>query len=137
LQTAYLKVMEGAARFDDGSSVQTWFFGVIRRTAWEQRRRRWLREQLLGRWFTHQPAPKPEPDPETLASGSQSGRALREALSGLPVRQREVLHLVFYQDLTVQEASRILGISLGTARTHFERGKARLRQMLTEQEEKL
>jgi len=134
LQTAYLKVMEGAARFDGGSSVQTWFFGVIRRTAWEQRRRRWLREQILGRWFTQQPEPRPEPDPESLASGSQNGRALRAALSGLPARQREVLHLVFYQDLTVQEASRILDISLGTARTHFERGKARLRQILTEQE---
>jgi RNA polymerase sigma factor (sigma-70 family) len=137
LQTAYLRVMEGAARFDGASSLQTWFFGVIRRTAWEQRRRRWLREQLLGRWFTQLPAPKPEPDAEALASGSQSGRALREALSGLPARQREVLHLVFYQDLTVQEASRILEISLGTARTHFERGKAQLRQILSKQEEKL
>lgn len=47
LQTAYLKVMEGAARFDGNSSLRTWFFSVIRRTAWEQRRKRWLRDQLL------------------------------------------------------------------------------------------
>ena len=45
LQTAYLKVAEGMASFDGKSSLQTWFFGVIRRTAWEQRRRRWLRER--------------------------------------------------------------------------------------------
>src|SRR5450432_3457115 len=136
LQTAYLKVMEGTARFEGSSSLRTWFFGVIRRTAWERRRRRWMRDQLLGRWFTRQPASAPVPDPEALASGSQSSRALRHALAGLPARQREVLHLVFYQELTVEEASRVLKISLGTARTHFARGKAQLRQRLTEQEEK-
>jgi RNA polymerase sigma-70 factor (ECF subfamily) len=136
LQTAYLKVMEGTASFDGNSSLQTWFFAVIRRTAWAQRRRRWLRDQILGRWLTHQPTPAPAPDPEALARGSESSRALRQALAGLPARQREVLHLVFYQDLTVQEASRILRVSLGTARTHFERGKARLRQILAQQEGK-
>jgi len=136
LQTAYLKVLEGAARFDGRSSLRTWFFGVIRRTAGEQRRRRWLGDQVLRRWFTRQPAPVPAPDPEVLATGSESGRALRKALAGLPGRQREVLHLVFYQDLTVEEASRVLNVSLGTARTHFERGKSQLRQMLAKEERK-
>lgn len=136
LQTAYLRVLEGAARFDGRSSLRTWFFGVIRRTAWERRRRRRLRDQILGRWFTHQPAPAPAPDPEAVASGSESSRALLQALAGLPVRQRDVLHLVFYQDLTVEEASRVLKVSLGTARTHFERAKGQLRQMLAKQEGK-
>ena len=136
LQTAYLKVLEGAASFDGRSSLRTWFFGVIRRTAREQRRRRWLRDQILGRWFTRQPAPVPAPDPEAVASGSECSRALLQALAGLPARQREVLHLVFYQDLTVEEASRILRVSLGTARTHFERGKGRLRRMLAQPEGK-
>ena len=136
LQTAYLKVMEGVANFDGRSSLRTWFFGVIRRTAWEQRRRRWLREQLLGGWFSRRPAPVSAPDPEAIASGSESNRVLRQAIAGLPARQREVLHLVFYQDLTVEEASRVLKISLGTARTHFARGKAQLRESLAQQEGK-
>lgn len=134
LQTAYLKVLEGAANFDGKSSLRTWFFGVVRLTASERRRRRWLRDQILGRWFTRQLAPVPAPDPEAEASGSESSRALLQALADLPPRQREVLHLVFYQDLTVEEASRILRVSVGTARTHFERGKARLRQILTQRE---
>ena len=136
MQMAYLKVLEGSASFEGNSSLRTWFFAVIRRTAGEQRRRRWWRDQLVGRWLTGQPAPAPAPDPEAVASRSESGRALRQALAALPSRQREVLHLVFYQDLTVQEASRILGVSLGTARTHFARGKAQLRQMLAREEGK-
>jgi RNA polymerase sigma-70 factor (ECF subfamily) len=134
LQTAYLKVLEGKAGFGGRSSLRTWFFGVVRRTAGERRRRRWVREQLLGRWFTGRLETSGDPDPEAAASGSESSRELREALAGLPTRQREILHLVFYQDMTVQEASSVLKVSLGTARTHFERGKARLRQILAGQE---
>jgi len=45
-----------------------------------------------------------------------------------------VLHLVFYQELTIEEASRVMNVSLGTARTHFDRGKRRLREILVERE---
>ena len=55
-------------------------------------------------------------------------------MAKLPARQREVLHLVFYQDLTIEEAAKVLNISLGTARTHFERGKSRLRGLLAQEE---
>lgn len=128
LQAAYLKVLEGTARFDGRASLRTWFFAVVRRTAWEQRRRRSIRDLLLGRWFRPQPAVNPAPD-EALSRSEQS-QALRDVLALLPARQREVLHLVFYQDLSIEEAAKVLNISLGTARTHFERGKARLRDLL-------
>ena len=129
LQTAYLKVLEGTARFDGRSSLRTWFFAVVRRTAWEQRRRRWVRELLLARW-SRQPTLVAGNDPDEALCSSEESHALRLALVALPTRQREVLHLVFYQELTIEEAAKVLSISLGTARTHFERGKARLRVLL-------
>lgn len=135
LQTAYLKVLDGTALFNGRSSLRTWFFAVVRRTAWEQRRRLWVRELLLARWL-RQPASANGGAPDEVLCGAEESRALRQALAALPKRQREVLHLVFYQELTIEEAAKVLNISLGTARTHFERGKARLRTLL-EQEERL
>jgi RNA polymerase sigma factor (sigma-70 family) len=130
LQAAYLKVLEGSASYGGRASLRTWFFSVVRRTAWEHRRRRWVRELFLAR-FGRQPlvvTAHPAPD-ETLDRGERT-RELRRALAALPARQRDVLHLVFYQELTIQEAAQVLRIGLGTARTHFERGKARLRELL-------
>jgi len=132
LQTAYLKVLEGKAVFGGESSLRTWWFGVVRRTAAEQGRRRWLRVQIFDRWQAGLPVPPPAPDPEHMARASENGRTLLEALACLSTRQREVLHLVFYQDLTVEEASKVLHLSLGTARTHFERGKRQLRKILAQ-----
>src|SRR5262249_44642925 len=46
LHTAYLKLMDGRARFDGHAQFRTFLFGVIRRTASEERRRRVVRSVL-------------------------------------------------------------------------------------------
>jgi RNA polymerase sigma factor (sigma-70 family) len=130
LQVTYLKVLDGRARFDGGSAFRTWLFAVIRRTAAERRRRGWLRALALERWGDGRAAPGPAPDPEHLASASEAAERLRESLRILPGRQRELLHLVFYQDLSIEEAAQVAGISVGSARTHYHRAKARLRELL-------
>ena len=60
----------------------------------------------------------------------ESVQQLQQALMQLPVRQREVLHLVFYAELTLESTAEILAISLGSARTHYHRGKERLAELL-------
>src|SRR6266496_2125482 len=55
--------------------------------------------------------------------------ALR-SLANLPLRQREALHLVFYEELSLREAAEVMGISIGSARQHYERGKKHLRESL-------
>src|SRR5262245_28388178 len=101
LQVAYVKVLEGSARFDGKSSLKTFLFGVIRTTAMEQRRRRWLSARRLTQWLTARSEPTPPVDPEEASMRSESALTLTRALERLSGRQREVLHLVFSQDLTI------------------------------------
>jgi RNA polymerase sigma factor (sigma-70 family) len=133
LQTSYLKVLDGRAAFASRSSFKTWLFGVIRRTAAEHRRWRAVRRFRSGTLID--PA-DPSPDPATIVAHSESSARLLAALARVTERQRQLLHLVFYQDLTIAEAAAVLGISVGTARTHYERGKQRLREMLTVEDDR-
>lgn len=128
LQTSYLKVLDGRAVFASRSSFRTWLFGVIRRTAAEHRRWRALARFRSGALADRA---DPSPDAATAVAHSESSARLLATLATLTERQRQLLHLVFYQDLTIGEAAAVLGISIGTARTHYERGKQRLRELLT------
>jgi RNA polymerase sigma-70 factor (ECF subfamily) len=132
LQTSYLKILDGKAKFDGRSEFKTWLFGVIRRTAMESRRRRTVREIALKGWFRKNPAPSAEPTPDSVHEKAETHQRLRNLLQRLSERQRDLLHLVFYQDMTIEQAAGVLGLNLGTARTHYKRGKAQLKKLLLE-----
>ncbi len=125
LQTVYLTVLDGRARYGGRSTFRTWLFAVIRRTAISERRKTWLRGLLLQREAGIL-APEAIAPPDIETERDSRCERLSHALDHLATRQREILHLVFYQELTVDEAAAVMGVSVGSARTHYARGKARL-----------
>jgi len=125
LQTSYLKVLDGRAKFAGHSSLKTFLFGVIRRTASEARRRRAFRSLLSAEWGRRR-----REEPSSEAAASEERIRILSALGKLARRQREVLELVFYMGLTVEEAAEALAISVGSARVHYDRGKKRLARQL-------
>src|SRR2546428_5918078 len=121
LQDVYVKILEGKARFDGRSSLKTWLFAVIRRTAASRSRRRTLRDLLLAKWAREQVSPAPRNDEQFEVAA-----ILLAALQELARRQREVLELVFYHHMTIEEAAAALDVSIGSARVHYQRGKKQL-----------
>ena len=122
LQASYLKILDGRARFAGRSSFKTFLFGVIRRTAAEERRKTAIARLIFGNTAMEE-APAGE-------DNSVDRLAFRTALVKLARRQREVLELVFSMGMTVQEAAETLSISAGSARVHYDRGKKRLAALL-------
>jgi RNA polymerase sigma-70 factor (ECF subfamily) len=135
LQIVYLKVLDGRARFNGTATFKTWLFAVIRKTAWDQRRRSILRGLTMLRAAESRTIGNREEHPDEVTYRTEIQGLFKRALAKLPRRQREALELVFYHDLSLQEAATVMGVSLGSARTHYERGKKRLRQMLEETDE--
>ena len=133
---SYLRVLDGRARYGGKSTPKTWFFSVIRHVANEMQRTRSRRTLLNLRIFSTGQgeeefgADSPSYTPDQLAQHGQSSSQLRCALLQLPLRQREVLHLVFYAGCTLQESANTLQVSLGSVRTHYHRGKERLAELL-------
>jgi RNA polymerase sigma factor (sigma-70 family) len=130
LQTVYLKILEGRARFDGKSVLKTWVFSVIRKTAADKRRRELFFNFRHVKSEDAEGYPARDSSPDERLYQSEIHRLFRQALAALPRRQREVLQLVFYHGLNLSEAAQVMDVSLGSSRTHYERGKKRLRQIL-------
>jgi RNA polymerase sigma-70 factor (ECF subfamily) len=134
LQNTYLKIVSGKARFEGRSSLKTWVFGVIRRTAQEASRRTTTERDRIVRLVPDELEDPSLSGPDRELIREENARRLVDAMKALSERQREILHLVFYQEMTISEAADVMGVSLGSARTHYERGKERLRAVLKEGE---
>lgn len=63
---------------------------------------------------------------EVAAVAGTERDAMLQRLDTLPARQREVLLLRYYLDLSEQEIAAALGIALGSVKTHAHRGLAAL-----------
>ena len=134
LQTVYLKIFEGKARYRGESSLKTWLFAVIRKTAIGEHRKNLLRKLRWSDGSEQTTQVSQMDEPGRAFEKSETQALFQTALKTLPRRQREALHLVFYQDLTLGEAANVMGISIGSARQHYERGKKRLRESLGQTE---
>ena len=95
---------------------------VVRTFLAENRRSRWRREQLTD-------AP---PDTATTVSDHDSTERLllTRALAVVPPRQRAVLVLRYWNDLSIEEVAATLRCSVGTVKSQAARGLATLRQRL-------
>jgi len=124
LQMVYLKILQGKAVYRGESKLQTWLFAVIRKTAISERRKQ------LFRVLTPSAGREWRASHELEFERSEMQQRFQQALLQLPPRQRETLHLVFYQELSLSEAAAVMNVSIGSARRHYERGKKRLREAL-------
>lgn len=135
LQEAYLRVLDGRAEFGGRATRRTWFFAVIKRVAADvlrtQKRRSLLRLRMVdGSDVTAEGTAMLD----EAIQRDETSQQLQRVLMQLSPRQREVLHLVFYSGLTLEEAAQTLQVTLGSARTHYHRGKERVSHLLTKQD---
>lgn len=70
---------------------------------------------------------------ETHALAAHTRAQVMDALHQLPARQREVLVLRYYSDLTEAEIAETLGISRGSVKSHAHRGTTALRSTLEDE----
>ena len=124
MQQAYVEILSGKARFDKKSSLKTFMFGVVQNLARSRFRRQNTRLRLVDSFAAEQqPSASPhEPD--------NNLKRVWEAVESLPQRQRDITELVFIRDMTIEEASNVMGVSVGTGRVHYDRAKKSLAESL-------
>lgn len=78
------------------------------------------------------PGQATEPTPEEVALRRDQEERLAAALAKLTDRERRVMELVYYHDLNLSEAARVLGVSPSRCSQLHRRALLRLRAMLAE-----
>ena len=74
-----------------------------------------------------------EPLSEALSVPAPEGEDLWEELRRLPERDRTVLHLYYYEDMTTEEIAQMLGRNPATVRSQLLRARAKLKKLLVEE----
>ena len=130
VQETFVKAFQNANRWDGSVEAGPW----LSRVAINQSIDRWRRNRRRQATF----APLAEGDHESaLADGAPDpdrrvfGRELRDrlavALGRLPERQRAVVVLRLYEEMTLEEIADTLGMRLGTVKSSLHRALGRLR----------
>ncbi|RWX81092.1 RNA polymerase sigma factor [Neorhizobium lilium] len=112
---------QGRARFD------TWAHRVTINLCYDRLRKR--RDVLMAE-PPEQMDQAPLPDAGLTGREAES-RRVDKALLGLAPRQREAIILVYYQDMSNQEAANVMQISVDALESLLARGRRALQKILT------
>jgi RNA polymerase sigma-70 factor (ECF subfamily) len=124
LQQVYLKILEGKATLNDEEKAKTWIFSIIRYTAIDHLRKA---VKIIS-----------IEDAEEIADIEEEVDLTdyKAIISLLPRMQQEVILMVFYHQMTIEQSAEVLEISIGTARTHYDRGKKNLKKLILKAQSK-
>ena len=124
-QEAFVRAYQALDRFRGEASLETWFYRILVRQAYNYRRWRAVRT-LWQQESEAEPA-----DPTPVAQGDPGlRRRIAQALDQLSRRQRETFVLVHLEGFTVQECANFLEKPSGTIKSHLHRALVKLRAEL-------
>jgi len=123
VQTALTKTYLARHRIRDANAVEAYVRAAMVTTSTSWWRRRWHGERP-----TAQLPEKPTGNDRTAAYDDRD--ELWQHVRRLPPRQRAVLVLRFYEDLSEAETARLLGVSVGTVKSQTSRSMQALRAAL-------
>ncbi len=121
MQNVFLKLWQRQIGFTDETHMDKWLTKV---TVNESRSllRKQRGELPLEAVESVCAAPRFEPEQETI-----------RAVMALPESLRTVIHLFYYEELSVKEIAALLHLSQGAVKTRLTRGRERLREALKEE----
>lgn len=134
-QDAMLRFVDSIDRFDPSRPVQPWLFRIVRNKAYDLGRRQKVRraqslDELLEKGM---PAPVEVSDhPSRRLELELLQRRVWSGLRQLPKKQREILVLREYQDLSYSEIAEVLKVPTGTVMSRLHRARKALRNVLVE-----
>ena len=122
-QETFVAAWEHAGSYRAEASVRSWLCGIAWRKA-KSAQRSWARGRIRDAEHEEQMS--------VASSGApiEDRLTVRRALLALPLEQRAAVTLCLVCGCSHSEAAAVLGMALGTVKSHVSRGRERLRKAL-------
>lgn len=129
VQLAFVRALRALPSFRGAATVRSWLYRIAINCALS-----WLRDHR--REVPTEPsellsaAASPEPSASQRLESQDRGAALRAAVAQLPPKQRLVLELRVFDDLSFREVAELADCSENTAKVNFHYALRRLRELM-------
>jgi RNA polymerase sigma-70 factor (ECF subfamily) len=129
-QDAFLKAWVALPAFRGESRFGTWLHRIVYRRALDRI------DSLQARRRAETAAPSwPEERAAPGGGAGVSAERVRRHIDELPAAQRAAITLFYFEDRSVQEAAKVLGMQENTLKTHLHRARAALRTAMARERE--
>lgn len=126
-QEVFLAYHRKQPQFDDEERRKAWLIVTTLNCAKQVYSSSWSQKVVL----LHD-ADSPEPEDAHFPFRTDEQDEVFQALQDLPDHYRIVLHLFYFEDLSIAQISATLNIEPGTVKTQLSRGRAQMRDLLKE-----
>lgn len=128
LAQTYTVAWQKSSSFRGNGRITTWLIGITRNIMFRE-----FRKSKNYVPFEEEYSAA-ETKSQFRVEVESTNAALKAALQTLKVNHREILELVFYQDLSYVEVSELIGIPVNTVKTRVFHAKQALRDVLEKQD---
>lgn len=127
VQTAFTKLYLAWDRVSRHEVLDGYLRKTLVRTFLDQRRRGWWRRERVS------DAPMDHPAGPGGAETPEDRLVLLQALTRVPPRQRAVLVLRYWEDISIEDTAALLDCAPGTVKSQAAKGLQALRELLVEE----
>lgn len=139
VQDVFYQYIRRGEPFESAEHEKAWLLKVAMNGCRKVWRSAWRRHRSGGEWqdeaekMVSADTENANPEPEEYSLEQERRRQLLEAVMKLPVKYREVIHLYYYQELSVKAIAEITGRGESTVTSQLTRGRNMLRKSLKEE----
>ncbi len=127
-QEVFIKVYRMLETFRGESSIKTWILRIAANTCKDYLKSAYSRKVVPMMEFAEE-AITSEDDYEEVEN-EDTTQAVKNAVMQLPENHREVVMMVYYQEMSLDEAATVLEVPVGTVKSRLARAREKLKEKL-------
>lgn len=127
-QEVFIKCFLNLDKFRNESSYKTWLYRITVNLCKDKLRSWSFKNILLNEFFSKTKITKKSPEIELLVVEEQ--RIISEEILLLPIKYREIIILYYYEEMSYNQISDLLNLSLQTVKSRLHRARQLLKKSL-------